>query len=712
MMGYLTGFVARQQGRLVLWLPVAMGVGAAAYLTMPFEPVWLWSLGPAIVALFALILSYRFRLSVHVVHVTWICLFVAFGFAVGKLRTERVRAPVISPAESQYSVTAFIIDNVSPSADQPRLLLAPIALSGIAPDATPLRLRVSLKPGIVESEGLSPGDAVTAFALLDPPPPPSLPGGYDPARGAYFQAVGGVGFLPGKVERIAPPPHSLRLTLVMTLNRLRWDLSRAIDRQITPGFPGDPGLGGFAAALVTGQQAMVPQALIGSMRASGLAHILSISGVHMAVVGGFVFFALRAVLALIPAIALRMPVKKVAAAISLVCILFYLGLSGMPAPAIRAAVVTCVAFGAVLVDRRALSLRSLAIAAMIIIAATPDAVIQPGFQMSFAATAALLAVFEALHSEIRELSVPWWVRTVQKTVEGVRLSLAVSLVATLSTLPLAVAYFNRISLYGLVSNLFEAPLTGFVIMPCLAIGAVLIGTPFGWMFLRVAAMGLWLIERIAAVTAALPYSVISWPSAPTYILPVSLVGVFWCCLIRGHVRWLGVVVASAALWWPRDLPPEVWIDAQGGNAAVRTEEGSFALRDKARRYGFEQWTQHYGLRALGDEARDKDYECHGYVCIAKPSSPVKISFWFSNVSPKPELLAQMCASSTMVILRSPVTSWPQKCAGIQHLTADDFKQLGAVELTRSKSHWSVTATQPRRGRRYWSSWSEAEVDDQ
>jgi competence protein ComEC len=353
-----------------------------------------------------------------------------------------------------------------------------------------------------------------------------------------------------------------------------------------PGWSNSRTVGGFVAPLVTGHENFIPQDLIRNMRDSGLAHILSISGVHMAIVDGFILFALRALMACVPWLALHVPVKKWAAALSIVCILLYLALSGAPAPAVRSAVVACVAFGAILLDRRALSLRALAIAAIVVIILTPEAVIQPGFQMSFSATAALLALAESLQKPVGEISVPMWVKAIQSALRGLWMSLLASVVATAATTPFAIAYFNRFSVYGLLSNLFEAPVTAFMVMPALALGTVFSATFLGGICLRVAGAGLWLIERIAALTSALPLSVINWPSAPAFVLPIAFLGLIWVCLTRGRIRWLGLLAASAILWWPRVVAPDIWIDAEGGNAAIRVGHRAYVLWPKVRQYRF------------------------------------------------------------------------------------------------------------------------------
>ncbi len=699
--------ITLQTGRVFLWLPVGFGIGAALYLNLPFEPGWPWLIIPFILLMAAFLLMRRFNINAYILNLVLLSLMVAAGATVCKLRAEHVRAPVLSTTEgTNFSVTAFVIDNVSSNDGGARLMLAPIRIRGVPADRVPLRIRISLKPGMIEATGVRPGDAISVFALLNPPPPPYIPGGYDFAQGAWFQGIGAVGFAPGTPHIVAEPVHDLRLWSILTLNRARWDMTQAMVRTIAPAF--GRGIGGFAAALVTGDQAYVPGAMVQSMRDSGLAHILSISGVHMAIVGGFVFFGLRLILASIPWLALRVPVKKVAAGLSIICVLTYLAISGAPAPAVRSAVVAIIAFAAMLIDRRALSLRALAIAAFVVIALTPEAVVQPGFLMSFMATAALLALAETVTPPIREIDVPGWVRFIQSSIHGLWLSLQASLVATAATTPFAIAFFNRFTLYGLLSNLFEAPITGILVMPFLAIGTVCLGTPIAWVALRIAGLGLWLIRWVSDTAAALPGAVIDWASAPNYVLAISTAGLIWVCLIRGRLRWLGVVAALSIFYWPRVTPPDVWIDPEGGNAAVRTGPSAYVLRPKVRQYGFQQWTNHYGLKALDTPARNVDYECTGYACYPLPGAKLRVGFWFSRKPPKDIAILTLCLNSDIVVMRNNELNWPDACKGVNRITAPDLDRLGAMELTRLKTGWSIRAAQPLRGHRYWSNASEAE----
>lgn len=456
-------------------------------------------------------------------------------------------------------------------------------------------------------------------------------------------------------------------------------------------------MGGFAAAMVTGHQAFLAPDLVEDMRDSGLAHILSISGLHMAIVGGFAFFACRGALALIPVIALRYPIKKLAAGVGMVAVALYLALSGAPAPAIRAAVVAWVAFGAILFD----SLRALAIAALIVLLLMPEAVLEPGFQMSFCATAALLALAEVPRNPIRELDVPWWVRGWQGMWHGLKVSVLASTVAGLATTPFGVFYFSRAQMYGLISNLLEAPITGFVVMPALAVGTVLSATPLGTPVLWVAQQGLSVIAAIAGFVADLPGAVLTVAAPPNLALALSTAGVLWMCLIRGQMRWVGLLAALAVIYLPREAAPDFWLDAEGSNAAIRVDGTAYSLRPTVRQYGYQLWLKHYALSDAPLRSA-QDYVCKSYVCLPAATAPYRVGFAFGRKAPKPEQIEALCQSADLIVLRSQVIEWPAVCARVNRITASDFERLGAMELTRTKSKdWHIKAAQPLRGRRPW-----------
>lgn len=617
----------------------------------------------------------------------------ALGVGLCKVRAERVAAPVLVSQQTQFHLDAVIIDIVGTDSSEPKLLLAPLKLSGVAPEQIPIRVRLSLR---TLPPDLAPGQALSVLAILHPPAGPSIPGGYDYTRTAWFDAVGAVGFAPGRIRTLETPPLPARLQRIVALNHLRWAVTKRLMTQVQ-----DTRMGGFAAAIVTGHQAFLAPELVEDMRDSGLAHILSISGLHMAIVGGFAFFACRGLLALMPPIALRYPIKKCSAVLGIIAVALYLALSGAPAPAIRAAVVAWVAFGAIVFDRRALSLRALAIAAILVLLLMPEAVLEPGFQMSFYATAALLALAEVSRNPVRELDVPWWVHGWQGLWHGLKVSVLASTVAGLATTPFGVFYFSRAQMYGLLSNLIEAPLTGFIVMPALALGTVLSATPLGAPLLWVAQQGLSVIAAIAGFVADFPGAVLTVAAPANLALALSTAGVLWTCLIRGRARSIGLLAALAVIYWPRETAPDTWLEAEGSNAAIRVKGAAYSLRPTVRQYGYQLWLKHYALNDA-PERGPQDYVCKGYICLPTATAPYRVGFAFGRKAPKSEQVEALCQSADLIVLRSQVTEWPANCAGVNRITASDFERLGAMELTRSGlKSWHIQAAKPLRGQRPW-----------
>ncbi|MFT4091974.1 MAG: ComEC/Rec2 family competence protein, partial [Asticcacaulis sp.] len=627
----------------------------------------------------------------------WLILVFMLGMALCKARTERVEAPVLSGEDSQFYIDALVLDITGQDKENPRIVVAPLRMSGLSADNTPIRLRLGLRNPDPE---LKPGQRIKAFAIVHPPAGPSLPGGYDFARSAWFDAYGGVGFIPGRIDISEAPEVSDRLRRQMCLNGFRWQLTQTIVAKMEGQLGQGTRLGGFAAALVTGHQAYLEPDLVSDMRDSGLAHILSISGLHMAIVGGFSFFLSRAIMALIPPLVLNFPVKKLAAGFGILTVCLYLAISGAPAPAIRAAIVAIVAFGAILIDRRALSLRALALAAIIVIILTPEAVFEVGFQMSFCATAALLALAETVRPVPKEISVPVWVRFWQGGWRWVRLTVVASTVAGLATAPFGIFYFNRAQLYSLPANMLEAPVTALVVMPALAIGTTLSGTPLGQPFLYISGLGLHVVDRISMGIANLPGAVAVVASPPDIALLLSFAGIVWLCLIRGTARWIGLVAAFAVLYWPRISPPDIWLDPQGANAAIRIDQETYALRPKVQQFGYEKWLEHYHLKTE-DTLLDQHYICKSYVCVPTSKAEYEVGFAFGNQPVNIQRLESLCRESQLVVIRSEVHTWPAACEGVNRITKPDFQRLGAMELRRTEGQWHIRASEPLRGQRPW-----------
>ena len=303
-MAWLRDQAAAQGDRLSLWTPVAFGCGAAVYFALPREPLAVLAIAILGLAGGLLLVSARWDGGRILAIAVTLTAFALAGFAAGKLRTEHVRAPIAPNGEGMQTVDAFVVDVANPGQGGPRLLLAPIRVSGLAPEATPVRARMTLQP---DTPLPAPGTAIRVRGMLNPPPPPASPGSYDFARDAFFEGIGGVGFTLTPPREIFAEPPPWRLALKMRINAARWGLARKIVDQM------GAESGGLAAAMVTGHEAYIPREQVDALRAAGLAHIISISGLHMAIVGGFAFAGVRLLIAAWPWLALRVSSKKTAA---------------------------------------------------------------------------------------------------------------------------------------------------------------------------------------------------------------------------------------------------------------------------------------------------------------------------------------------------------------------------------------------------------------
>lgn len=544
----LAAIVAAQRDRWILWLAPAVIAGAAVWLTAPTDPpAWLGGAlllggGVASAALSAWP-SPRpqgWGVAVRAALAGLGAMAAAFGLGLGAahLRAAIVATPAFPALADPVGVEGWVTAIDSSDAGQ-RLRLLVRDIEGVG--APPRYVRVA-----VPAAGLlAPGRAARCFAVLGPPSGPLAPQGYDFARRAWFERLGATGFGIGRCRpaAFAYPPRWLDRAR-LRLAAWRYDLSGVIQRAA-------PGRGGaIAAALVTGDRSPIDAATNEALRDSGLGHLLSVSGIHMGVVGGLVFAMLLWTLSLVGPIALRFPVKKLAALGALAALAAYLIISGSSVPALRAFVMACVAFGAILLDRPAISMRGLALAALIVVLLFPEAVVEPGFQMSFAATMALVALFEMLKRAPHEPALPVpgpFIGLLQASVRGIGGVILISLVAGLATDPFAVYHFQRFSIYALPANLIAAPIMSFLVAPAAAAAAIL--APFGLSdpALEVMASALDLIAAIGATFGGRPEALRALPQPPDIAFVLCVVSMLWACLWRGALRWAAVAPFAASL---------------------------------------------------------------------------------------------------------------------------------------------------------------------
>ena len=394
---------------------------------------------------------------------------VACGFAIATWKTARVAHTVLARPLNSVTLSGFVeTRDIREHTD--RFVLRVTQMDAPRMPAKLERVRLSVKKGTAPDVG----SFVELKARLLPPLAPLRPGSYDFARDLFFQGIGASGFAMGAIRTAAPPDSGgLKLRYAAFMQGLR----DAIDARIRSRLDGDERA--IATALLTGRRDAISQPVNDAMFISGLGHVLSISGYHMAVVAGVVFFAVRALLALIPALTVSYPIKKWAAAVALVAAAFYLLLSGAEVATQRSFFMTAVVLIAVMVDRRAITFRTLAVAAMIVLAVAPEALVHPSFQMSFAATLGLVALVQV--GMPRLFATPDSSAAARVALWGgreVAMLLLASLVAGLATTPYAAFHFHRVTPYGVLANLAAMPVVSALVMPAGLLG--LIAAPFGF----------------------------------------------------------------------------------------------------------------------------------------------------------------------------------------------------------------------------------------
>ncbi len=632
-------------GRGFLWWPVAAAVGAAFYFAPASEPSAAELALAGLGAFAALVLIVRHAASVSLLAV--VVGLACVGFLHAALITRLAAHPVF-PFERTVTVRGHVVAVEDRGKGTARLLVRPVEVEPRLRDGLPPFIRVTTR-----GEVPAPGEAVTMLARLAPPMPPPLPGGYDFARVAWFAGVGASGFTYGAVKPWpeAPPPDA-RLALLSGIETVR----TAAAGRIRDALPGDTGA--IAAALIVGDRAGISEATNEAMRVAGISHVLSISGMHMSLVAAFLFGGIRFVLALVPPLALTLPIKKIAAALAMLGTGAYFVVSGMDVPAERSMIMVAVSLLAVLIDRRALSLRVIAVAALVTLTLSPEAVMEPGAQMSFAAVVALMAGLEAWRARSGGVAdggdVSLLARAAHRFAVWTVAALAATVVAGLATLPMALYHFGRLAPLGMIANLVTEPLVSLLIMPAALIAAVLM--PLGLENLPLAVMGAGIDVMIA-----IAHVVADWtPGGGLYGRPMGwtmlavAAGGLWICLWRGGKRWLGLGPVLVGLAFVgAGSPPALIVAGDGSLVLVREDGGAWHKVGQKGGFMLDVWMAAVGIDPANALSLDRDVACDAEACLmtaaaGRPSV---------SVVGRPLAFGDDCATAEIVVSSLEAPPW-------------------------------------------------------
>ena len=670
--------------RWPLWLPVLLGCGIGLYFALPLEPpLWMgWSVF-AILGLLAWTL--RDRSSAKAMAVLAIA-FVALGVGLSGVRTWWVAAPVIQKEMTAVSVEGQVL-SIEARPKGLRVTLGKLQIHRLNPDATPKKVRVTLS---AQQPDFGPGDWIKMRASLSPPSPPAAPGAFDFQRQSYFRGLGGVGFSYGQVKVIGQAPKIGIESLGFALEHLRGTISR----RVRAGLQGDAGA--VAAALMTGDRGAISETILENMRSSGLAHLLAISGLHVGLIAGIVFFVVRAVLALIGQIALNYPIKKWAALTAIFGAGAYALMAGATVPTQRAFLMIGLVFVAVLFDRRALSMRSVAWAALVILCFAPESLTGASFQLSFAAVVALIAVYEALrNSRFFQSKSDGMGRAALRYLGGVALT---TLVAGLATAIFAAFHFNRVADFSLAANLVAVPATALWIMPWAVVSYALM--PFGLESVPLTAMG-WGVDVVLATAdrvAHWPGAVRSVAAFPLWGLVLVSVGGLWAAIWCGPWRALGLPISILGLSSILlSVSPDILVDGTGKLAAVKMDTGGYTVSTlKSKRFERDIWLRRAGLaKADGDWAKATNIACDALGCVFHKANQ-SIAF-----TKRPEALFEDCERSSILVNLNDMGRQQLVCQSKLVIGFDDLKKNGAHALYFTDSGVRIETVRKQRGNRPW-----------
>ncbi|WP_439122710.1 ComEC/Rec2 family competence protein [Marivita sp.] len=653
-----------QRGTLFPFVPVFLGIGIGIYFMLRSEPAWDALAGCAGMGL--LLLFWHLRSISAFAPLICAVAMVALGLALAGTRAHLVAGPVI---DWRYygPVTGRVVAIDRSASDALRITLDRVWLTNVPLHETPTRVRLSLH---IKTRSLTPkpGMTIMTTAHLGPPGGAVEPGGFDFRRHAWFLRLGAVGYTRVPLVLWEKAGH----------DRFVFQTRMAISARVQAALPGDTGA--FATAIITGDRSAIPQPILQALRDTNLAHLLAISGLHMGLVSAFVFASLRLGLLLTP-VGLRWPIKKIAAGSALIVAAIYLALSGGNVATERAFVMVAVMLMAVMVDRRAISLRAVALAALIVLVLRPEALMGPGFQMSFAATTALVAIFSALRDSPHDL--PRY-----RILRGVASVVLSSAVAGAATAPFAMAHFNQIAQFGLIANLATVPLMGLLVIPAAVLGILLM--PFGLEAVGLTLMGFGLDWILVVAQSMADWSAAVRPvmtPAPV-VLPLIALGCLFIVLWQGALRWLGLApVLIAVVLWSMAERPSILVAEGGVLVGVMTDQGRAVSRAKGSGFVAGVW--------LENDGQGLDQPSAAALWDANPS-PIRHIHGKRNAA-----AFEGCTKGALVIADTelPDSLNAENCTV---LDAAALKGWGSLAVTQGETGtWHIEKARDRSGARLW-----------
>ena len=679
---WLERWRAAERGRFGLWLPVFTGCGVLCYFALSHEPPPWLGIAVAVPSTCAAWLVRRCELARAMALAASAA---AIGFAAAQFAAIRQLPQPALPTHA--TIVTGVVRAVEPLPEGRRIALETVRLD----DGPQLERWIRLRLRRDDVQEVATGDTVRVRALVRPPMPPAYPGAWDRQRDAWFSGQGGSGYALGPLERIAESVPSAPLRLVQRLREI-------IASHIAAVVPG--AAGAISTTLLTGITTGIPPPDHEAFRASGLAHLLAVAGLHIGIVMGWALAFARLALALSEHASLFWPTKKLAAMAALLAGAGYMVLTGMHVPIVRSFAMASLYTVAVLADRRAISLRGLAAAAMVLMLLEPQEVPGVSFQMSFAAVLALIAGYEALRPALRALHGNGsWRRRLGSHVTALALT---SALAGTASAPFGAYHFGHIQLYFVVANMIAVPLAALWVMPAGLIGLMLLPLGLDWLAFVPMGWGAEAILYVARTTAAWPAATIDVPHMPPWGLAVTGFGIAWLGLWHSRPRLIGVPIIALGLLSPLlSRPADLLVSADARLIGVRIGDAVYLQAvSGASKPTREAWLQYWAAEASQTIPRagqqvDGAIDCHEDACLLRPVPGAKGAL-LARGATHPD----GCDQVSVIVSAEPARGLcPRPWPGL----VDRFTvwRYGATAIWLDRQHARIVTDRTYRGERPW-----------
>ncbi len=684
----------QQKENELLWLPIIFSLGIGLYFLLPFEPPLI--LGAVIwLMIFAVHQLTRTVAPQPMARLLYITLIIATGFTASIIRTQSVHTPVLEK-KVKFALVQGTIKSIEKldQGQSSRIILTNNIIDKVDEIYTPRKIRLKIRA----DSNIRVGQTIEILADLNPPSPPFMPGGFDFRRYLYFQGIGAVGFVYKEPIIINDAPQN-----IINIEHLRQTIAQRIETVLPP--RNAP----VATALIIGQKNALSDEDKQAIRDAGLAHMLAISGLHIGLVAGTIFFLFRFAFACVPRFALQYPIKKIAVVFAFLGAVFYMLLAGATIPTQRAVLMIGIVFLAVILDRSPISLRLVAFSAFTVLLFSPESLLSASFNMSFAAVTCLIYFYDVTRN--------FWTRMYTNANWFHRLLMyflsvcLTTLIASIATAPFALYHFGQVSFSGSLSNLIAVPILAFIIMPFALIATIALPLGLEYWPLKVVGYGINIILDLSHWAADLPNAVLVMPSwsfmSFSFMIMASLFFIVW----RGWSKIIALPILALSIFINiNSKKPDIIIAGSHKLFTFAQDNELYVSTKRRERFTLENIQKYYGIEDENVSALPYKgmAEIHDFYSCGENGCRFEIDTQNIAYIKHPIALKEDCHWADIIISEAPVKDWACKAPII--IDKFDTWKKGAHAIWVNENETAIRTVSERSSNRPWSAFHSKDRD--